>query len=419
MRLKKPCNGLSHWSEDQISSWAFFGCWSSNSSSALKEFVGSPRSVQGASWRKGRPSREEAKAAKSMRGRAGRTLLRSLNFNSKFFPSTNSLIPINGKPLQRLRHLASATKKPPPPPVNRAPETGTSRDTMILEMFRRRKLSDSRKDSGGESEVSRDGAQPTEVVPSFEELGLSKEVIRAVEEVGVIVPSEVQYLSIPAVLEGKNLVLLGPSESGRTLAYLMPIIQLLRKDAASFGLKPEPPRAVVLCPSEELCNKVFCAARFITSHLQFKSADGVDCKGMLGDKEDSSPAPIGMLVGTPEEILQQIKDQDIILRDTRYFVLDEADSMLVGNIFMKIQKIFSLLESRAAEHPSFQTILVASSNDKVLGNELVRSLEQKGSGKVTAVILEMDQAEVPGIFESPDALTKKVTEAVRSLATAP
>lgn len=98
---------------------------------------------------------------------------------------------------------------------------------MILEMFRRRQLKGSGKDRKGESNAARDGAGPTKVVSCFEELGLSKEVIGAIGEVGVVIPSEVQCLGIPAVLEGKNLVLLGPPESGRTSAYLLPLIQVL------------------------------------------------------------------------------------------------------------------------------------------------------------------------------------------------
>lgn len=56
---------------------------------------------------------------------------------------------------------------------------------------------------------------------------------------------------------------------------------------------------------------------------------------------------------------------------------------------------------------------------QMLGNELVESLEQKESGKVTAIILEMDRSEVPDLFKSPDALKKRVAEAVRSVAMAP
>lgn len=123
----------------------------------------------------------------------------------------------------------------------------------------------------------------------------------------------------------------------------------MRKDAASFGIKRESPRAIVLCPSEEECDQVyvflmlgcefqvvlewqilnehlqvFCAARLITSHAQFKSVAGVGLTGESRQKEDSSPAPIGMLVGTTNEIHQQIEDQGIILTNARYFVCSNS-----------------------------------------------------------------------------------------------
>lgn len=165
-----------------------------------------------------------------MRGGAVRTLLKSLNFNSKSFPPINSLGPNNGRPLQWLRHLAAAAKKPTPrvhDQEHRNPESRTTRDSMILEMFRRRQVKSSVEGSEVESEIACDGAGPTKVVSCFEELGLSREMIGAIGEIGIVVPSEVQCLGIPAVLEGKSLVLIGPSESGRTWAYLLPLIQVL------------------------------------------------------------------------------------------------------------------------------------------------------------------------------------------------
>ncbi|XP_031393035.1 DEAD-box ATP-dependent RNA helicase 39-like [Punica granatum] len=361
-----------------------------------------------------------------MRGGAGRALLRSLSFSSKSFPSTNPSTPTNGRPLQRFRHLAAAaTKRPPPPPVqdqeHRSPESRIKRDSMILEMFKLRQLKSSGKDSkrGAEDAPEAEantGAGHTKVVSCFEELGLSEEVVGAIAEMGVVVPSEVQCVGIPVVLEGKSLVLLGPSESGRTWAYLLPLVQRLRKDRASFGLKRESPRAIVLCPSEELCDQVFCAAKLISSRTQLKTVAEVGPVGESGRKDESSAVPIGMLVGTPEEILQQIDDEDFTLTDIRYIVLDDADIILDSDYFPKILKIFNLLKNRTAEDPSFQTILVASISEKMLGEELLKRIEQKESGKVTAMILEMDLAEVSGLFESPDALRKRVTTAVRSLA---
>lgn len=61
---------------------------------------------------------------------------------------------------------------------------------------------------------------------SFEELGLSDEVMNAVRELGISVPTEIQGLGIPSVLEGKSVILGSHTGSGKTLAYMLPIVQV-------------------------------------------------------------------------------------------------------------------------------------------------------------------------------------------------
>lgn len=65
-----------------------------------------------------------------------------------------------------------------------------------------------------------------EMVSSFWELGLSKEVMGALGEMGISEPTEIQCIGIPAVLEGKSVVLGSHTGSGKTLAYLLPLVQV-------------------------------------------------------------------------------------------------------------------------------------------------------------------------------------------------
>lgn len=61
---------------------------------------------------------------------------------------------------------------------------------------------------------------------SFEELGLSDEVMAALEEMGISVPTEIQSIGVPAVLDGKSVVLGSHTGSGKTLAYMLPLVQV-------------------------------------------------------------------------------------------------------------------------------------------------------------------------------------------------
>lgn len=212
------------------------------------------------------------------------------------------------------------------------------------------------------------------------------------------------------------MVLSSPSGSGRTLAYLLPLVQMLRRDSALFGTERDSPRALLLCSSGESCDKVFSMASFITSHAQVKSSE--KCSGDGSEGKGGSPnAPIGLLVGTPEEVLQQIEEGDVMTTAVKYLVLDEADIMLDAGLFPKIQKISSHLKNFAVESNSqhFQAVLVISPISKILEKHAVERLEHDRAGKVAAMLLEIDLKEVLYLIESRDALRKKVADAVESL----
>ncbi|XP_010062071.2 DEAD-box ATP-dependent RNA helicase 39 [Eucalyptus grandis] len=320
------------------------------------------------------------------------------------------------KPLSTTTTPADDAQTPPRPA-----ESSSRRDSMILERFRLRQR-------GGSPEPTRSEPPPTrppppgersggeEVLSGFGPLGLSGEVVEAAEGMGAFVPSEIQCVGIPAILKGQSVVLSSPSGSGRTLAYLLPLVQMLRRDSALFGTERDSPRALLLCSSGESCDKVFSMASFITSHAQVKSSE--KCSGDGSEGKGGSPnAPIGLLVGTPEEVLQQIEEGDVMTTAVKYLVLDEADIMLDAGLFPKIQKISSHLKNFAVESNSqhFQAVLVISPISKILEKHAVERLEHDRAGKVAAMLLEIDLKEVLYLIESRDALRKKVADAVESL----
>lgn len=108
-----------------------------------------------------------------------------------------------------------------------------NRDSILLEKFRQRRLKGSSNDTpktkptpSPESSTSANEDGPTKEVSSFTELGLSEELTEAAGHMGVFVPSEIQCVGIPAVLEGKSVVFSAQPKSGRTLAYLLPLVQV-------------------------------------------------------------------------------------------------------------------------------------------------------------------------------------------------
>ncbi|XP_028804992.1 DEAD-box ATP-dependent RNA helicase 39 isoform X2 [Neltuma alba] len=250
----------------------------------------------------------------------------------------------------------------------------SQRDSLLLEKFRLRKLEGSSTTSQGspqasEKEIEKDLKNEDEssnVVTDFKVLGLCKELIEFLEKLGLLIPTEIQCVGIPAVLKGKSVLMSSVSGPDRILAYLLPLIQLLRQDTKLSQSKLRHPRAIVLCATEEKAELCFNAAKFIIHHTELKSA-----KGDLPNNEKSD-ASIGLVIGPPCEILQYIEEGMVIPEEIRYLVLGE--------------------ESPVIKRP-----------------------ENNHAGHVSAMLLEMDRAEVFQLTESLDALRQKMTEAMNFL----
>uniref|UniRef100_A0A2P2JBV3 Dead box ATP-dependent RNA helicase n=1 Tax=Rhizophora mucronata TaxID=61149 RepID=A0A2P2JBV3_RHIMU len=189
---------------------------------------------------------------------------------------------------------------------------------------------------------------------------------------------------------------------------------LLRRDGELSSMKPDHPRAIVLCNTEEQSEEGFCIAKFISDFASNSHS------GQL-HPQNVCETPIGLLVGNPGEVLQQMDERSIYTDDVKYLVLDEADSMFDHGFGPEISKIISPSENHKLKliDCGLQTIMVTSTITKILGKKsspFVESLEHDNAGKVTATLLELDQTDVIDILECPDALKKKVAETLDSLA---
>jgi superfamily II DNA/RNA helicase len=243
--------------------------------------------------------------------------------------------------------------------------------SILLERLRTRHLKDS-SSSVTEPKIDEPKVKKKEighVASSFEELGLSEEIIGALVEMNISVPTEIQTIGVPAVLDGKSLVLGSHTGSGKTLAYMLPLVQLLRKDEITHGklMKARRPRAVVLCPTRELSEQVFRVAKAVSHHARFRCTM-VSGGGRLRPQEDSLNTPIDMVVGTPGRILQHIEEGNLVYGDIKYVVLDEADTMFDRGFGPDIRKFLAPLKNRASkpEGLGFQTVLVTATMTKAV-----------------------------------------------------
>ncbi|CAN6808757.1 unnamed protein product [Brassica oleracea] len=306
---------------------------------------------------------------------ASRTIL-SLSLSSSLFTfsRTSNFVPFLRlhKPSSRFHH---ALRRPLCAAAAAPTETNIAdpdqlKHTILLERLRLRHLKESaakpqpRPSSVvGIGEEQNIKSKKKKLAESFEELGLSEEVMGALKEMNIEAPTEIQCIGVPAVMERKSVVLGSHTGSGKTLAYLLPIVQLMREDEATLGkiTKPRRPRTVVLCPTRELSEQVYRVAKSVSHHARFRSIL-VSGGSRIKPQEDSLNNAIDMVVGTPGRILQHIEEGNMVYGDIAYLVLDEADTMFDRGFGPDIRKFLAPLKQRALKtnDQGFQTVLVTA-----------------------------------------------------------
>jgi ATP-dependent RNA helicase DeaD len=154
---------------------------------------------------------------------------------------------------------------------------------------------------------------------TFEELGLSAQLTKALSENGFEAPFPIQEAAIPLVLEGKDVVGQAHTGTGKTAAFGLPILQRIKADG--------PVQALVLAPTREL------AVQVTTEINRFAKYTGVKTVAIYGGQSinvqlDKLQRGVQIVVATPGRLIDHIKQGSIILDDVKFVVLDEADRML-------------------------------------------------------------------------------------------
>src|SRR3984957_10286358 len=176
---------------------------------------------------------------------------------------------------------------------------------------------------------------------SFELLGLQPELLRAVAEKGYTTPSPIQSKAIPAVLAGGDLIAGAQTGTGKTAAFVLPVLQRLTQ-ASHTGRAP---RALVLTPTRELAAQVAESARAYGKYLNLRTAvvfGGVSINPQI----DAMRSGGDLLVATPGRLLDLCEQRVADLREVQCFVLDEADRMLDMGFIHAIRRILKLLPAQ-------------------------------------------------------------------------
>ncbi|CAK6976524.1 probable ATP-dependent RNA helicase DDX4 [Scomber scombrus] len=173
------------------------------------------------------------------------------------------------------------------------------------------------------------GTNPPQAIMTFDEAELCESLKKNVSKSGYVKPTPVQKHGIPIISAGRDLMACAQTGSGKTAAFLLPILQQLMADgvAASRFSEQQEPEAIIVAPTRELINQIYLEARkfaFGTCVRPVVVYGGVSTGHQIRDIERGC----NVVCGTPGRLLDMIGRGKVGLSKLRYLVLDEADRML-------------------------------------------------------------------------------------------
>ena len=172
---------------------------------------------------------------------------------------------------------------------------------------------------------------------SFTTLGLSQSVLAAIADAGYTVPTPIQSQAIPLIVQGRDVMGLAQTGTGKTAAFTLPIVNRLLDG-------PRRTRVLVLTPTRELCIQVEESVRKYAKHAPLGVAavyGGVP----LDPQERKLRAGVDIVVATPGRLIDHLDRQNVVFDDLEVLVLDEADRMLDMGFAPQINRIVDQIPS--------------------------------------------------------------------------
>ena len=176
----------------------------------------------------------------------------------------------------------------------------------------------------------------------FKDLGLSSQLLKAVEREGYETPTPVQLQSIPPLLAGKDVLGIAQTGTGKTAAFALPVLQAMTSERPQQKRRI---RALVLSPTRELAAQIDERFGAYSTHLDVRHR--VIFGGVKqGPQVRALQKGLDVLIATPGRLLDLIGQGHINISHVEFFVLDEADRMLDMGFIRDIEKVLKLLPKK-------------------------------------------------------------------------
>ena len=219
----------------------------------------------------------------------------------------------------------------------------------------------------------------------FSQLGLSEHLLNQLKEKGYTVPTPIQAQAIPSLLEGKDLLGIAQTGSGKTAAFSLPILELFTRNKVT--IKPNHVRSLILSPTRELSTQIENNIKEYGENLEFSSKVVFGGVGK-GPQVDAINLGLDILVATPGRLLDLIERGHLNFNELEIFVLDEADMMLDMGFLGDVKKVISFLPEKK-QTLLFSATMPAAIED--LANNLLNNPVKVKVNEQSSIVETIDQ----------------------------
>jgi ATP-dependent RNA helicase RhlE len=183
----------------------------------------------------------------------------------------------------------------------------------------------------------------TKFFMTFPSLGLSESILKAVVEQQYTKPYPIQTQAIPAILEGKSVLGIAQTGSGKTASFVLPILELFQRKNPNRSLHL---KVLILVPTRELAVQIGEVIAGFSKYLSIPVKHNAVFGGVTLNQQMMTLKNTEILVATPGRLLELVSTQSINLSKIEVLVLDEADKMLDFNFQEEVNQLFALLPQK-------------------------------------------------------------------------
>ncbi|WP_313799348.1 DEAD/DEAH box helicase [Cytobacillus sp.] len=184
-------------------------------------------------------------------------------------------------------------------------------------------------------------------MPDFLTLGISASVSKALQKGKIVKPTPIQEKAIPSILNGSDLIAQSQTGTGKTLAFVLPILEKVNRDTEFI-------QALIVTPTRELAIQITDEIEKLVTHM-----NGINVLAVYGGQDVDKQLKklkknIQIVVGTPGRLLDHIRRETIQLNQASFLILDEADQMLHIGFLDEVEEIINQMPN------SRQTLLFSA-----------------------------------------------------------